>query len=124
MDVTWLENEDMASKTHVNHKNKDRRDNRAVNLEWTTPKDNQAHAHGHPLLIEDLRDQVTYYYPSKADAAKVFNIRPESVKQMVDTKSLYKGILRFTVGRVYQSGNAHNLLLYFILYLTLTNAFM
>jgi hypothetical protein len=46
----FIENDNTEKKTQVNHKNKQRNDNRIENLEWITPSDNLIHAKSSVLI--------------------------------------------------------------------------
>ena len=72
--LAFIENPD--GKTYVNHKNRDRADNRLANLEWATESKNTQH-----YLADDrakaLRD--TGDFTMEDDAAIFEEIRPEDV---------------------------------------------
>ena len=44
--LAWIENDDVENKTQVNHKDKNRHNNKAENLEWCTQQRNIEHGKG------------------------------------------------------------------------------
>lgn len=62
------------NKPHVNHKNRDRSDNSASNLEWVTPAENTAHAYRTGGWPTNPR-QGTSHYAAKLSEATVKALR-------------------------------------------------
>lgn len=74
--ICWLENPE--NKKHVHHINGNKKDNRAINLQWLTPKEHIGNHHNHggtykrtPETIEKLRKYATgRKYSDEANAKK------------------------------------------------------
>lgn len=73
-------------KTEVNHKNGNKKDNRAENLEWSTKSENMIHAYRfglqkkglHPIRkVRCLEDGKVY--PTAGEAARAYGISPHAV---------------------------------------------
>lgn len=71
---------------YVNHKNGNRRDNRADNLEWVTAKQNNQHAWNTGLYTHN----GTSHYLAKLDDTKVKNIRKLLQKMNFTQKQIAK----------------------------------
>lgn len=74
------------NKTEVNHKNENKTDNRAENLEWTSKSENMIHAYRtglltkgkHPIRkVRCLEDGKVY--PTAGEAARTYGITAQSV---------------------------------------------
>lgn len=97
--------ENPENKAEVNHKNLDKTDNRAENLEWCTRQENLAHARtylpqmrpenlslanrgeGHPQskLTEEAVKAIFRNYPSKTqkEIADAFGVSPNTVQRLL-----------------------------------------
>lgn len=85
----WLDNPE--DKREVNHKNLDRTDNRAENLEWLTSSENQKHkfensdykTSNRPVVQMDLNDNVIAIFDSVIAAARELNISRQGIDKVV-----------------------------------------
>ena len=85
----WLENPE--NKREVNHKNLDRTDNRAENLEWLTSSENQKHkfensdykTSNRPVVQMDLNDNIIAIFDSVIAAARELNISRQGIDKVV-----------------------------------------
>ena len=85
----WLDNPE--NKREVNHKNLDRTDNRAENLEWLTSSENQKHkfensdykTSNRPVVQMDLNDNVIAIFDSVIAAARELNISRQGIDKVV-----------------------------------------
>ena len=85
----WLDNPE--NKREVNHKNLDRTDNRAENLEWLTSSENQKHkfensdykTSNRPVVQMDLNDNIIAIFDSVIAAARELNISRQGIDKVV-----------------------------------------
>lgn len=76
--IAFLENDDPEHKTEVNHINCNKQDNRAVNLEWVTPRQNKDHAKENNLYFSPRKKlvkckQLNLTFESSYAAAEYIN---------------------------------------------------
>ena len=88
----WVENDDIEHKKEVNHKNLDRTDNRAENLEWLTSSENQKHKYknndnyktsNRAVVQMDLNGNEIATYPSIIAAAKALGVSRQGIDKIV-----------------------------------------
>ena len=88
----WVKNDDVEHKKEVNHKNLDRTDNRAENLEWLTSSENQKHKYknnsnyktsNRSVIQMDLNGNEITTYPSIAAAAKALGVTRQGIDKIV-----------------------------------------
>lgn len=85
----WLDNPE--NKREVNHKNLDRTDNRAENLEWLTSSENQKHkfensnykTSNRAVVQLDLDDNVIAVFESVIAAARELGISRQGIDKVV-----------------------------------------
>ena len=82
--------------THVNHKNFDKTDNRAENLEWVTPRENTNHAFDAGRLPPPPCPKGEAHHNAKLTRAAVLHIRRgvESVAALADIYGVSKNTVR------------------------------
>lgn len=64
----------------INHKNKDKTDNRVENLEWCTRSQNNTHAVGKPIQL--VKEKLGMWFPSLASAAKYLKVNRGNVSRL------------------------------------------
>lgn len=85
---TFVVNDDPKNKTQVNHINEDKRDNRAVNLEWVTPSENINHGTGiarraaeQSIPVVMIYKGLSVMFDSAHDAEKRTGIPAKSIQK-------------------------------------------
>lgn len=85
-------------KMHINHKNTNRMDNRAVNLEWVTPAENNAHARSVKRPAYATGSAV---FTTKLTPDAVRDIRSRQGRQSVRSIALKYGVDHKTIGAIF-----------------------
>jgi len=93
--LMFVANPDPQRKIEVNHKNGDRRDNRAINLEWVTPQENSDHARRNDLFASR---------GSKNRSAKLDEDKVRMIRQLKPKLSVTKLAQTFGVSRTVIKG--------------------
>lgn len=94
--LAFLDNKE--NKLEVNHKNGNREDNRLVNLEWVTPKENMYHSchilrNGRhtaaKLTIEEVKQIIKLYLNgmSAIEIAQMFNVTQGSIRRIYNRQT-------------------------------------
>lgn len=77
----------------VNHKNKDREDNRVENLEWVTSQQNLEHAHCKKIRQLDEDGNVLRLYNSLVEASKLTGIKTKTISSGLRRGKKAKGYI-------------------------------
>jgi hypothetical protein len=95
---TFIDNDD-REKTLVNHKDGDKTNSKASNLEWITPSGNSIHAYTSNLCknkcmqikVVDIDTCENTIFRSAYNAGRTLRLDPKSIKKYLDTNENYKG---------------------------------
>ena len=87
----WLVNPNPEARMEVNHKNLDRTDNRAENLEWVTPSENQKHrlqngnrkTSNRRVAQMDLDGNIIQIFDSIIEAANSLGVCRQGIDKVV-----------------------------------------
>lgn len=95
--LAFIDNDDPENKTCVNHKDSNRQNNKADNLEWVSPRENVRHSiyNGNRRLVYDVPHQstLTQYQISQIpilrlqytvkEISKLFNVKYTTLKNII-----------------------------------------
>jgi NUMOD4 motif/HNH endonuclease/NUMOD1 domain len=87
----FIENDDPLTKTEVNHKDKNRKNNHVSNLEWVSPIQNLQHAHNKKVYQYDKDNNLIQIYESSVQASKENNINPKTLSSAIKRKTFTGG---------------------------------
>lgn len=105
----FVENSDPEHKKEVNHKNSDKSDNRAVNLEWATTSENQKHKYSVGGCNRTSNRRIGQFDLETGELIKIYDSIISAVKAVnLKSRSGLDNVLR---------GTAHSAGGYFWMYL-------
>jgi hypothetical protein len=80
----FIENPDTQNKVEVNHKNKNRTDNRVENLEWVSSAENLQHAHCKAIYQYNLEGDLLNEYKSINEASEYTGLDKKTISKYLE----------------------------------------
>lgn len=94
----------------VNHKDGNKQNNKANNLEWISYSENNKHAYSNlnrkivrvggkrkPITIKDANDKVLYKFSSISEASKKIGLSHTQINRYINNNKLWNGSLKIVV---------------------------